>query len=98
MEQTVFTPDQLTQRWGYAPSTIRKMEAEGKLHRLPNMPGVRYSAAEVYQLESLGPAAKGMTAWERKQKDDKIASLQEEVQELRKRLGNVIRVVQGGRP
>ena len=98
MEQTVFTPDQLTQRWGYAPSTIRKMEAEGKLHRLPNMPGVRYSAAEVYQLESIGPAAKGMTAWERKQKDDEIASLKEEVQELRKRLGNVIRVVQGGRP
>lgn len=98
MEQTVFSPDQLTQRWGYAPSTIRKMEAEGKLHRLPNMPGVRYSAAEVYQLESIGPAAKGMTAWERKQKDDEIASLKEEVQELRKRLGNVIRVVQGGRP
>ena len=98
MEQTVFTPDQLTQRWGYAPSTIRKMEAEGKLHRLPNMPGVRYSAAEVYQLESIGPAAKAMTAWERKQKDDEIASLKEEVQELRKRLGNVIRVVQGGRP
>ena len=98
MELTVFTPDQLTKRWGYAPSTIRKMEAEGKLHRLPNMPGVRYSAADVYQLESIGPAAKGMTAWERKQKDDEIASLKEEVQELRKRLGNVIRVVQGGRP
>jgi len=96
MEQTVFTPDQLTQRWGYAPSTIRKMEAEGKLHRLPNMPGVRYSAAEVYQLESIGPAAKGMTAWERRQKDEEIASLKQQVQELQKRLGNVMRVAQGG--
>ena len=96
MEQTVFTPDQLTQRWGYAPSTIRKMEAEGKLHRLPNMPGVRYSAAEVYQLEIIGPAAKGMTAWERKQKDDEIASLKEEVKELRNRLAYVMRVAQGG--
>ena len=98
MDVTVFDSADLCKRWGYAPNTIRKMEAEGKLHRLPNMPGVRYSAAEVYQLESIGPAAKAMTAWERKQKDDEIASLKEEVNELRRRLGNVIRVVQGGRP
>lgn len=96
MELTVFTPDQLVKRWGYAPSTIRKMEAEGTLHRLPNMPGVRYSAAEVYQIESIGPAAKGLTAWERRQKDDEIASLKQEVQELRNRLAYVMRVAQGG--
>ena len=96
MEQTVFTPDQLTQRWGYAPSTIRKMEAEGKLHRLPNMPGVRYSAAEVYQLESIGPAAKGMTAWERRQKDEEIRSLREQVRDLQGRLAKVMAVCQGG--
>lgn len=98
MNVTVFDSAALCKRWGVAPNSIRKMEAEGKLHRLPDLPGVKYSAAEVYQLESIGPAAKGLTAWERKQKDDEIASLKEEVQELRKRLGNVIRVVQGGRP
>lgn len=96
MNVTVFTPEMLTKRWGYAPSTIRKMEAEGKLHRLPNMPGVRYSAAEVYQLESIGQAAKGMTAWERRQKDDRIKELETQVEELQRRLTMVVMTAQGG--
>ena len=44
MDVTVFDSADLCKRWGYAPNTIRKMEAEGKLHRLPGMPGVKYSA------------------------------------------------------
>ena len=96
MEQTVFTPDQLTQRWGYAPNTIRKMEAEGKLHRLPGMPGVKYSAKEVYQLESIGPEAKGLTAWERRQKDEEIRNLREQVNDLQARLVKIMAMAQGG--
>lgn len=96
MELTVFDRADLCERWGYSPNTIRRMEAEGKLHRLPDLPGVKFSAAEIFQLESIGPEAKGLTAWERKQKDEEIASLKQEVQELRQRLGNVIRVAQDG--
>ena len=96
MNVTVFDSAALCKRWGVAPNSIRKMEAEGKLHRLPDLPGVKYSAAEVYQLESIGPAAKGLTAWERRQKDEEIRSLREQVRDLQGRLAKVMAVCQGG--
>ena len=96
MDVTVFDSADLCKRWGYAPNTIRKMEAEGKLHRLPGLPGVKFSAAEVYQLESIGPEAKGLTAWERRQKDEEIRGLKEQVQELQGRLARVMLAAQGG--
>lgn len=96
MNVTVFDSVALCKRWGVAPNSIRKMEAEGKLHRLPDLPGVKYSAAEVYQLENIGPAAKGLTAWERRQKDEEIRSLREQVRDLQGRLAKVMAVCQGG--
>ena len=96
--QTVITLTELAERWGVAQNSIRNMEAEGTLHRLPHMPGCRYSMAEVYQLESIGLAAKGLTAWERKQKDDEIASLRQQVSELQGRLAKVMAIAQGGAP
>lgn len=94
--QTVITLTELAERWGVAQNSIRNMEQDGKLHRLQYMPGCRYSMAEVYQLESIGLAAKGLTAWERKQKDDEIASLRQQVSELQGRLAKVMAIAQGG--
>ena len=93
--QTLYSPNELAERWGYALNTIRKMEAEGKLHRLPGLPGVKYSAAEVYQLESIGPEAQGLTAWERRQKDDRIKELEELVEDLQGRLAKIVLMAQG---
>jgi len=97
MEITVFDINTLAERWGLAPTTIRKMEAAGRLHRLPDMPGVRFSAAEVYQLESIGREAMALTPWERRQKDLKIAEQDREIQELRNRINIMVRVAQGGK-
>lgn len=94
--QTVITLTELAERWGVAPNSIRNMEAEGTLHRLPKMPGRSYSMAEVYQLENIGPAAKGLTAWERRQKDDRIKELETQVEELQRRLTMVVMTAQGG--
>ena len=93
--QTLYSPNELAERWGYALNTIRKMEAEGKLHRLPGLPGVKFSAAEVYQLESIGPEAKGLTAWERRQKDEEIRNLREQVNDLQARLTKIMAMAQG---
>lgn len=98
MNQTVITLTELAERWGVAQNSVRNMEQDGKLHRLQYMPGCRYSMAEVYQLESIGLAAKGLTAWERKQKDDEIASLRQQVSELQGRLAKVMAIAQGGAP
>ena len=94
--QTVINAEALARRWDCSPGSIRNMEHDGLLHRLPDLPGARYSIAEVMQLESLGPDAKGMTAWERKQKDDEIRGLKEQVQELQGRLARVMLAAQGG--
>jgi hypothetical protein len=94
--QTVINLEMLARRWGVAPNSIRNMEHDGLLHRLPDLPGARYSMAEVVQLESLGPAAKGMTAWERRQKDEEIRNLKEQVQDLQGRLLKAQQVLQGG--
>lgn len=98
MNQTVITLTELAERWGVAQNSVRNMEQDGKLHRLKYMPGCRYSMAEVYQLESIGLAAKGLTAWERKQKDEEIASLRQQVSELQGRLAKVMAIAQGGAP
>ena len=63
--QTIYSVNELSERWHLTPASIRKMEQDGKLHRLPNIPGVKYSAREVLQLESVGLDAKALTAWER---------------------------------
>ena len=96
MTEAVFSPQQLAERWGYHENTIRRMEEDGRLHRLTGLPMVRYSAKEVMQLESVGLEAKGLTAWERKQKDDRIAELEATVQKLKDRLCKIQQLTLGG--
>ena len=91
----VFTAKELAARWKCHENTVRVWEDEGKIHRLPGIPNVRYSAKEVYQLEEIGLDAKAMTVWERKQKDDLIKRLQEENKKLRDRLVAVMVAAQG---
>ena len=94
--QTVINAEALAKRWDCSPGSIRNMEHDGLLHRLPDLPGARYSIVEVTQLESIGPEAKGLTAWERKQKDEEIRSLREKVNELQARLIKIMAMAQGG--
>jgi len=96
MTEAVFSPQQLAERWGYHENTIRRMEEDGRLHRLTGLPMVRYSAKEVMQLESVGLEAKGLTAWERRQKDDRIAELEATVQKLKDRLCKIQQLTLGG--
>lgn len=93
--QTLFSPNELAERWGLTPTTIRQMERDGKLHRLPDMPGVKYSAAEVYQLESLGRDAAAMSAWERRKMQEENRQLREQVKDLQERLTKVTAIAQG---
>ena len=95
MTQAVFSVQDLSERWKAHENTIRRMEEEGKLHRLKNLPGVKYSAKEVLQLESVGLDAKPLTAWERKRLLDEIADLRKELVETRRRLLKAQQVLQG---
>ena len=94
--QTIYSVNELAERWGVTPRSIRKMETDKKLHRLPDIPGVRFSAAEVLQLESIGLDAKAMSAWERRNLEAEIHDLKQQVQDLQERLLRAQQVLQGG--
>ena len=94
--QTIYSVNELAERWGLAPASIRRMEQKGTLHRLPDIPGVRFSAAEVLQLESIGLDAKAMSAWERRNLEAEIRDLKGQVKNLQERLLKAQQVLQGG--
>ena len=94
--QTLYGVNELAERWGLSPTSIRQMELDGKLHRLPEMPGVKFSAAEVTQLETIGLEAKALTAWERRQMKERIEELEQQVKDLQERLTKVMTIAQGG--
>lgn len=96
--QTVITLTELAERWGVAQNSIRNMEAEGTLHRLPHMPGCRYSMAEVVQNETIGPAAKGLTAWERKQFEEKLKAQDELIARYERERAQMRALLMGGAP
>lgn len=95
MGDAIYTRTELAKRWKCHENTIIACEEEGKLHRLPNLPGVRYSAAEVYQLESIGPEAEALSPWERRQLQNEMQQLREENEDLKQRLMAAQRILIG---
>ena len=84
--RTVFTTEELCERWGLSRSAI---------HRLVNMPGVRYSAQEVVQLESLDEDTKGLTAWERHRLTQENNEMREELNKLHKAMADIVQLARG---
>ena len=93
--QTVYGVNELAERWNLSPATIRSMEQEGKLHRLPDLPGVKYSAVEVYQLENIGREAQPLTPYERRRLEDKIRDLEDLVGQYQLKLMEVMKIAGG---
>ena len=92
--QTLYSVNELAERWGYAPDTIRRMENEGILHRVLGLPGVKFSAAEVHQLESIGLDAKAMTVWERHQLEAENRELKETIARYQKKFTDMMMILQ----
>ena len=92
--QTIYSVNELAERWGLHPSSVREMERDGKLHRLPDIPGVRFSAAEVLQLESIGKDAKAMSAWERQQLEAENRELKETIARYQKKFTDMMMILQ----
>ena len=92
--QTIFSVNELAERWGVTARSIRKMEADGKLHRLPDIPGVRFSAAEVLKLESVGLDARAMSAWERRNLEAQIRDRDVIIAKYEKKITEMMRILQ----
>ena len=93
--QTVYGVNELAERLNLAPNTIRSMEQEGKLHRLPDLPGVKFSAVEVYQLENVGREVEPLTPYERRRLEDKIRDLEDLVSQYQLKLMEVMKIAGG---
>ena len=91
--QTIYSVNELAERWGLHPSSVRQMENEGKLHRLPDIPGVRFSAAEVLQLESVGLDARSMSAWERRNLEAQIRERDEIIARYEKKFTDMMMIL-----
>lgn len=91
--QTLYSVNELAERWGMHPSSVREMEKDGKLHRLPDMPGVRFSAAEVLQLESVGLDARAMSAWERRNLEAENRELKEIIARYEKKFTDMMMIL-----
>ena len=91
--QTIYSVNELAERWHLTPVSIRKMEQDGKLHRLPGIPGVRFSAAEVLQLESVGLDAKALSAWERRNLEAEIRELKEMLARYEKKFTDMMMIL-----
>ena len=95
MTQTTFGVKETAQRLGISTESVRNMERDGKLHRLPDIPGVRYSAAEIHHVETNGLDAEVVTAWKYKQKVDENYLLRRENNKLRSIIHNMINLGMG---
>lgn len=93
--QTVYGVNELAERWNLSPNTIRSMEQAGKLHRLPDLPGVKFSAVEVYQLENIGREVEPLTPYERRRLEDKIRDLEDLVSQYQLKLMEVMKIAGG---
>ena len=91
--QTLYSVNELAERWGYATDTIRRMENDGTLHRVQGLPGVKFSAAEVHQLESIGKDAKAMSAWERHQLEAENRELKEVIARYEKKMTEMMMIL-----
>ena len=68
------------------------LELEGKLHRLPDIPGERYAAREVYQLENIGGDVQPLSSYERKRLEDRIQQLEKLIHDYQDKLIELMRI------
>ena len=93
--QTVYGVQELAERWNISPGSIRAMKQDGKLHRLPDLPGVKFSTVEVYQLENVGREVEPLTPYERRRLEDKIRDLEDLVSQYQLKLMEVMKIAGG---
>lgn len=84
----VYTTEEIAQIFKCSPNAVRSMEDRGELHRLPGVPGVKFSGVEVAQ--KLGKDYKALKL------EMENKTLKKRVQELERRIATMMVIAQGG--
>ena len=93
----VYTVKELAERWKCHENAIRDRENMGLLHRLTNLPGVKYSGKEVAQLEALGPDVEAHSAWAWAQMEKENRMMKQQIKDLQNRIASMVLIGNGGR-
>ena len=93
----VYTVKELAERWKCHENAVRDRENMGLLHRLTNLPGVKYSGKEVAQLEALGPDVEAHSAWAWAQMEKENRMMKQQIKDLQNRIASIVLIGNGGR-
>ena len=93
----VYTVKELAERWKCHENAVRDRENMGLLHRLTNLPGVKYSGKEVAQLEALGPDVEAHSAWAWAQMEKENRMMKQQIKDLQNRIASMVLIGNGGR-
>ena len=85
----VYTTDEVAELFQCHPNAVRSMEDKGILHRLPYVPGVKFSGVEVAQL--LGKDYKSQKL------ETENKQLRKRISDLEERMARIMILIQGGR-
>ena len=94
--QTLYSVSELAERWGYAPDTIRRMEADGIIHRIPNLPGVRFCLEEIERYDTmmaLGQEVKNHTPYEWRKMEAENRELKEIIAGYEKKFADMMMIL-----
>ena len=89
----LYSAEELQKLFGCSRSTIQRMEGDGRLHRLYEIPGCFYRAAEVQALCQYEEPAHGPLEWAELENENK--ALSEENKALKEKLARICGVLSG---
>ena len=89
----LYSAEELQKLFGCSRSTIQRMENDGRLHRLYEIPGCFYRAAEVQALCQYEEPAHGPLEWSELEHENK--ALSDENKALREKLSRICSTLSG---
>lgn len=89
----LYSGEELQKLFGCSRSTIQRMENDGRLHRLYEIPGCFYRAAEVQALCQYEEPVHGPLEWAELQNENK--ALSEENKALKEKLSRICSTLSG---
>lgn len=88
--QTLFSRQQLAERWGFASTKVlEKYENDGIIRRVPNLPCPRYSLTEIEKIENLGQDIDPLSPLERRRLERRVKELEVENERLKNTILNI---------
>lgn len=86
-----YSSEELQKLFSCSRQTISRMESDGRLHRLYNVPGTFYRAADVLALCEYEEPAHGPLEWEKLEGENK--ALSEENRALKEKISHIYEIL-----